>query len=147
MLNITIRRSVVVAFQIKNNVSKQPDLMVFSTAQEAPADWIFASKYICLFLWTFHGTTTCFNWGSIKKKMRDWSLPVDLLSFSFPWTDSYRLVAFMSEINTVNDLLLWESLCIPLSIIARSHRWLLCRDVDKETTQTSWIGTDQEVVA
>ena len=29
--------------------------------------------------------------------------------------------------------------------IARSHRWLLCRDVDKETTQTSWIGTDQEV--
>ena len=28
--------------------------MVFSTAQEAPADWIFASKYICLFLWTFH---------------------------------------------------------------------------------------------
>ena len=28
--------------------------MVFSTAQEeAHADWIFASKYICLFLWTF----------------------------------------------------------------------------------------------
>ena len=105
-LNITIRRSFVVTFQSKNNVSKQPDLKVFSTAQEAPAGWTFASKYyICLLSWTYIVAPRLASTGDrFKKNMRDWSL--DLLSFSFPWSDSYRLVAFTSEINTVNTLVI-----------------------------------------
>ena len=89
------------------------------------------------------GTMTCFNLGPVKK-YAGMEFRSTFVFISLNWFLQTWLVAFTSEINTMNDLLHLESLCIPLSIIARTHRWLLCRDVDKETTQTCWIGTDQD---